>query len=939
MKQDERWFPGNYLIPIHLNTEPGLLIAGSAEVFVVDRETGERRHLFSIETGGPILPVPCPPEASWDIVALTLEDTCVSTAALAPEWAAIVALDNWLSRIAEALSLLNPSSELLAVQEGRLNLISGQRICIEAGLNFVRLDSGAGSLSGARISEGSTVALVPGLWVEAAGTDSELEWTVLNNADESISNAAAVLRSTLDLVLPLFLDSLREAHQSRDREEALRLEQRRQIEADVTARAVDTLVESSRQGHARERYATGDPLLDALQALAGNKRISARPAREGSSLHTRLRDIAEASNLRTRSVLLSGKWWRAENGPLLAYRKDGSPVALLPVRPGFLGTARYEIFDPADGTRRAVQEKTAAELAPTAHMIYHPLPEDLSGWNLARFVLASRAKDLRTILLAGAGSALLAAALPVGTSILIGQAIPDADRSMVWQVAAGLVVAALGSALLFVVQAIATFRLQTTAFQTLQSGAWDHLLKLSPIFFRGFTVGQLRLRADGVTRIHQLLTADALRALLAGAASFLTLLVVFWYSPALGLIGLLCGGIAVALTWFGTRSMYRVQERWQTADEFLSGFVLQAIGGVSKLRVAGAVNRTFLQWARQYSRKQRAGVEIREVRDRIRLANMVLPYFAITLVFAWLQGNSIALGPFLACNAALTAFLLAITSASDSCTGLVLVANLWQRTRTILAGKPEVHATSTHPGRLSGEIAVENVTFRYRETGPPILDRITLHARPGECIAITGPSGSGKSTLLNLLLRFEVPQSGAITLDGKELSSLDITAVRRQIGVVTQDGRVMSGSIFQNICCGGLQTMEDAWEAARAAALAEDIEDMPMGMHTVVSDGGSNLSGGQRQRLLIARALILKPSILIFDEATSTLDNRTQAIVAESLRQMKATRILVAHRLSTIRTADRIYVIEKGRILQQGTYAQLSAVPGLFARLAQRQIG
>ncbi len=285
----------------------------------------------------------------------------------------------------------------------------------------------------------------------------------------------------------------------------------------------------------------------------------------------------------------------------------------------------------------------------------------------------------------------------------------------------------------------------------------------------------------------------------------------------------------------------------------------------------------------------------------------------------------------------MTLFLSALVSAADNFSGLVLMANLWQGLRSILTARPEVDDSKLHPGRLRGALAVDNVTFRYRANGPMILDGVSIRARPGECIALTGPSGSGKSTLLNLILRFEIPHSGAIQLDGRELSSLDINAVRRQIGVVTQDGRIMAGSIFESICCGGVNTMEEAWEAARSAGLAEDIEAMPMGMHTVVSEGGANLSGGQRQRLLIARALVLKPSILIFDEATSALDNRTQAIVAESLRRLKATRILVAHRLSTLRHADRIFVIEKGRVVQEGRYDELANEPGLFARLVSRQ--
>jgi NHLM bacteriocin system ABC transporter ATP-binding protein len=549
-----------------------------------------------------------------------------------------------------------------------------------------------------------------------------------------------------------------------------------------------------------------------------------------------------------------------------------------------------------------------------------------------------RRSDIRTIVVAGAAASLLALVVPQGAALLIGLAIPDADANLMWQIAAGMAAAAIGSALFLLAQAVATLRMQTAAFQTLQSGVWDYLLKLGPRFFRGFSAGQLRARADAVTRIHQLLTADALRSLFAGAAALPSLALVFWYSPGLGTVAVLCGAIAIGTAWLGSRRMFRVQMQWQEIEEVLAGIVLQSIQAVSKLRVAGAANRAFAHWAVQYSRKQQYAVQMRKLRDRIRLVNLVMPAAATTLGFYWLLGNPVPLSSFLASMAALTTFVTAVTTASDTGTGLVLTANLWQRMRTILAGEPEVHAVRTHPGRLRGKVAVENVTFRYRQDGPLILDRVSIQANPGECIALTGPSGSGKSTLISLMLRFENPHSGAVYFDGRDLCSLDIRAVRRQIGVVTQDGRVLNGSILENICGGSGQSVEAAWEAARAAGLAEDIEQMPMGIHTRVSDGGGNLSGGQRQRLLIARALVSKPPILIFDEATSALDNRTQAIVSESLKRLKATRILVAHRLSTLRSADRIYVIEKGRVIQEGTYDQLVKQPGMFARLARRQL-
>ena len=295
------------------------------------------------------------------------------------------------------------------------------------------------------------------------------------------------------------------------------------------------------------------------------------------------------------------------------------------------------------------------------------------------------------------------------------------------------------------------------------------------------------------------------------------------------------------------------------------------------------------------------------------------------------------IGTYLAFAAAFGAFLSGVVNLSETVASLS-VATIWKRAQPILEESPEVHDTKSHPGRLSGRIKFDHVDFRYGGGSQPTLGDISIEVEPGECVALVGPSGSGKSTIVNLLLQFETPSSGAIYVDGQDLSTLDISAVRRQFGVVNQDSRLISQSIFENIVCGSLCTMNDAWEAARAAAVADDIEAMPMGMHTVVSEGGSNLSGGQRQRILIARALVRKPAVLILDEATSALDNHTQRTVTDSLRQLKTTRIVVAHRLSTIRNADRIYVIDSGRVVQHGTYQELSAAPGPFFQLVKKQM-
>jgi ATP-binding cassette subfamily C protein len=299
---------------------------------------------------------------------------------------------------------------------------------------------------------------------------------------------------------------------------------------------------------------------------------------------------------------------------------------------------------------------------------------------------------------------------------------------------------------------------------------------------------------------------------------------------------------------------------------------------------------------------------------------------------------SLSTGAFLAFHAAFFQFLaaaLALSSAAGSVLGIV---PLFERARPILETLPETSAAKGEPGALTGNIEISHAFFRYRADTPLVLRDLSLSVRPGEFVALVGASGCGKSTLFRLLLGFERLDSGAIHFDGQDLAGMNPQAVRRQIGVVLQNGQLQTGDIFENIAGTRPLTMDDAWAAARLAGLEDDIRAMPMGMHTVISEGGGGLSGGQRQRLMIARAIASRPRILLFDEATSALDNLTQAIVSRSLEQLQATRIVIAHRLSTVVKADRIFVLEAGRVVESGSYAELIAQEGLFAKLAQRQL-
>jgi ATP-binding cassette subfamily C protein len=385
----------------------------------------------------------------------------------------------------------------------------------------------------------------------------------------------------------------------------------------------------------------------------------------------------------------------------------------------------------------------------------------------------------------------------------------------------------------------------------------------------------------------------------------------------------------------------RYQREFADLQGTLSGTTLQLINGIAKLRVAGAQRRAFVHWARHFADQRSVSMKAQTLGVLLTTFNEFYVVVMMMVVFGMAVASTrmgLATGEFLAFNAAFSQFMAGALAVSASMTTMVAVVPLYERAQPILNTWPETDRTKAHPGEVSGRIEVSHVSFRYDKDGPLVLDDVSLEFSPGEFVALVGPSGSGKSTLLRLLLGFEAPDAGAILYDKQDLAELDIQAIRRQIGVVLQNGKLFSGDMFTNIIGAAPLTMDDAWEAAEKAGLADDIRAMPMGMHTIVSEGARTLSGGQRQRLLIARSIVKNPRIIIFDEATSALDNRTQAIVSQSLEQLEATRIVIAHRLSTIVTADRIYVLENGRIVQHGSYEQLVRQRGLFSDMARRQI-
>jgi NHLM bacteriocin system ABC transporter ATP-binding protein len=685
------------------------------------------------------------------------------------------------------------------------------------------------------------------------------------------------------------------------------------------------------------------PLLAAVGAVTHTLNLTLKLPKQAVYKNSQeyLRAIARTSNFRVRSVYLESQWWTQGYCPMVAYRSSSnSPVALLPG-----DKTSFLLYDPETDCRLSVDAKVAATLESHADQFYLPLPHQIQNFfQLFWFGLRGYTSELFLVIGLGLVVSLLGIVTPQIMSILVNSGIPAGNRTLLMQLGLGLLAANLGSALLQFAQRLLILRFENIADSRLQIALWDRLVQLPAAFFRHYTSGDLLSRFLVVHQIRSQLSGAVLNNLLSGAVSFMNLALMIYYSPILSLVGVGIAIINIAALLIVNKLTDKLHRKRISLSGELNGLTIQLINGVSKLRVAVAEERAFKAWSNLYVPMSKAKSAINKLSRIIATFDVAISQVSLMLIYGFafsILGSSsatdgIQVGTFIAFNSAFGTFLGGITT--STLISLTKLIYLWERAEPIFKEVPEDNINKVDPGKLLGRIRVDHVNFRYNMDGLLILDDVSIHVDPGEFVAVVGPSGSGKSTLLRLLLGFEQFESGTISFDNYSLASLSLQDVRQQLGVVLQSGKLSAGSIFDNITAGRLATHAEAWDAAQMAGLAEDIAQMPMGLHTVVSEGGGNLSGGQRQRLLIARALVHKPKVILMDEATSALDNRTQAIVTESLDRMKVTRIVIAHRLSTIRNADRIYVMDRGKVIQAGSFDELSQNEGLFSRLIARQM-
>lgn len=690
------------------------------------------------------------------------------------------------------------------------------------------------------------------------------------------------------------------------------------------------------------KEASGDFLLDACRLVGGsmNIEILAPPVEsyEGQD-NINLEDIARASRIRTREVALKGEWYSEDGGPILGYmEEDNRPVALIPLSP-----SRYMLHDPTLGIKKYVDRETAGKLKYFGFVFYRPFEnKKLNIRDILYFgYLGCWKRDLFMLVLMGILGGILGTAVPLATGIVFSSVIPEGERGQLLQIAFFLGSSALAAMLFQLVRSIATLRIEGKMEGSIQASVWDRLLSLPVPFFKQFSAGELAMRAMGISRMRMILSGVTLNTILSSIFSVFNFALLFYYDPRLaGSAALLVAADIIVIGFLGYWQVH-YEHRVLEISNKISGMMLQLIGGITKFRVAGAENRVFHRWSEEFGVQRKLTFKRETFGNWMASFNAFFPILSSMVIFYKMTSSNSPLAPgqFIAFNSAFAAFVLSMVSLSESIINANIVIPLYKGAKPILETLPEYDDKKINPRPLTGSIEVSHLSFRYKEDGPLILSDISFQINEGDYVALVGASGCGKSTLLRLLLGFEKPQTGEIYYNGQDLSKIDVRALRRQLGVVLQNGQLMIGNIFSNIVgANPYLTIDDAWEAAKMAGIDEDIRQMPMGMHTVISEGAGTISGGQKQRILIARAIVKKPKILFFDEATSALDNNTQAIVSKSLDQLQATRIVIAHRLSTIINCNRIIVMDQGRIVETGTYQELMNKNGIFAELAKRQL-
>ena len=653
-------------------------------------------------------------------------------------------------------------------------------------------------------------------------------------------------------------------------------------------------------------------------------------------LDDRLEYLLRPHGIMRRNVQLPKGWYKDAIGALLARRKDdGSVVALIP-----RGLTGYAYYDAKAGQWIRISKKNEDLFDDEAICFYKPFPlTKLTIPALVRYIIECMDKaDIILVALSTLLVSLIGLLLPQLNSLLFGRVVESGSVQLLLSLAVFMVCVSISQLLIRSINTLLMSRISTKLNLSVQAATMMRILSLPADFFKKWSSGELASRAQQIQSLCGMLVSAALNTGLTSLFSLLYITQIFAFAPALVVPALLIILTTLAFTICTTLYQMKVTQKQMELSAQESGMSYALITGIQKIKLSGAEKRAYARWSDLYAKQVSMAYNPPLFLRINTVISTAISLIGTLLMYSMALQSGVSVSDYYAFNAAYGMVSGAFMSLAGIATTIAQFKPVMSMAKPLLDAIPEIAEGKQVIERISGAIEVNNVSFRYRDDMPLILDDLSLKIKPGQYVAIVGSTGCGKSTLMRILLGFEKPQKGAVYYNGKDLNTIDLKSLRRKIGVVMQNGKLFQGDIYSNIVISAPNlTVDQAWEAAEMAGIAQDIRNMPMGMHTIISEGSGGISGGQRQRLMIARAIAPKPKILMFDEATSALDNLTQKTVSDSLEKLKCTRIVIAHRLSTIRACDRIIYLEKGKIVEDGTYDELIALNGRFAELVERQ--